>query len=181
MSKREKRRQALIGQQIDGNRFMYDVYGESDPRAMPRFRFHGAVNLDYGTAVKADASNQNYTVFPRYWYIDATFSCARCGNEFCFSASEQRHWYEDRGFYIDSLPRHCLACRQELRRLKSRRQEYDRDIAAALSSGDAALKRQLVEVIDELCECGADLPDKILENRCILAKQIARESSQTEE
>ena len=53
------------------------------------------------------------------WYIDATFLCERCHEEFCFTAAEQKIWYEDYGFYIDSTPKECVACRRELRRRKS--------------------------------------------------------------
>ena len=41
--------------------------------------------------------------------------CERCGEEFWFSANEQRIWYEEWGFRIDSIPKHCAACRKMLR------------------------------------------------------------------
>jgi hypothetical protein len=147
-------------------------FGESDPRVMPRHFFWGALHLEFESALKADVSKQNYSVCPRYWYIDATFHCLRCGREFCFTADEQRHWYEERQFYVDSQARHCVECRHARRELRQRRQEYDRQIAAALQSDDLALKQRLAEVIDELYEFDASLPEKINENRRILAQQI---------
>jgi CxxC-x17-CxxC domain-containing protein len=41
-------------------------------------------------------------------YSDRTITCADCGQEFAFSASEQQ-FYADRGF---SEPRRCPSCRQ---------------------------------------------------------------------
>jgi CxxC-x17-CxxC domain-containing protein len=40
-------------------------------------------------------------------FTDRTLSCADCGNEFTFTASEQQ-FYSDRGF---SDPRRCASCR----------------------------------------------------------------------
>lgn len=153
---------------------MSEFLGEHDPRAMPRHLFFGALDLHFDTALKANIARQNFTVCPRYWYVDATFTCSRCGKEYCFSADEQRFWYEERHFWIGSSPKHCPACRQELRKVKSRRQEYDRDIAVALQSAEIAVKRRLVDVIDELYEVGEDLPDKVHLNRQALAQQIAK-------
>jgi len=89
-----------------------DVFGNTDPKKMPQHFFLGAVSIDYGTAVRADISKQDYTVCPRHWYSDAIFKCADCGNEFLFSAREQRYWYEERKFYVDSYPKCCPDCRK---------------------------------------------------------------------
>src|SRR5688572_18907823 len=119
---------------------------------MPPHFWMGAHSIDYTSAVKADASRQNYTVAPRHWYIDATVACRRCHERFCFSAEEQKSWYEGYGFYVDSFPTHCPTCRRDLRDLKALRQEYDRDIANALAGDDCRLKARLLVVIDRLRE-----------------------------
>jgi Probable zinc-ribbon domain len=111
---------------------------------------------------------------PRYWYVDTIFPCGRCDSEFTFSAAEQRIWYEEHGFWIDSLPRHCLACRRELRELKTTRQEYDRSVEEALHSADPELKKNLTRVIDQLYELGGELPARINENRRRLARQLSK-------
>jgi hypothetical protein len=134
----------------------------------------GGTRLDYETAVKADIANQNYTVAPRHWYIDATMRCTDCDETFVFSASEQRVWYEEFCFYVDSYPKRCPRCRAALRNLKSLRQEYDARIAEAVESKDVELKSRLITIIDSLCEASADLPEKVHENRNILARQMAR-------
>jgi hypothetical protein len=153
---------------------MSEIFGEDDPRRMPRHFFWGSLHIDYATAIKADISRQNYSVCPRHWYIDAVFHCPRCGNNFRFAADEQRLWYEEIGFFVDSQPKHCGACRGELRNVKALRQEYDREIGEVLQSDDCERKQRLATVIDDLCERGGDLPERIHENRKLLAKQIAR-------
>jgi hypothetical protein len=152
-------------------------FGREDPREMPAHFFLGSLRVDYGSAVPADPERQNRSICPRYWYVDAIFPCDRCGSEFAFTAAEQRVWYEEYRFWIDSLPRHCLACRRELRELKAVRQEYDRCVGQALQAGDLELKKRLARVIDQLYELGGELPLQIHENRRRLARQIARAES----
>lgn len=153
---------------------MFSNFGERDPRMMPTHFFMGHLRLDYDSAIKADTSRQNYTVAPRHWYVDATFRCDRCRGEFQFTAAEQKAWYEGLAFYVDSRAEACRACRRELRRLKSLRQEYDREIAHVLAGKEVAAKVHLASVVDRLLEAGEDLPAKVLEHRELLAKQISR-------
>jgi hypothetical protein len=159
------------------------LLGELDcncsPRGMWPYLFSGSLHLDYDSAIKADVTKQNYSVQPRQWYIDATIRCAQCGDSFCFSANEQKVWYEEYGFYVDSFPTRCNACRREQRDLKALRQEYDRDISGALASDDCDLKARMVTVIDRLCEVEEAVPVKVHENRKRLAKQIARQNEKS--
>jgi len=149
-------------------------FGRDDPREMPIHFFLGSLRLDYHTAVRADPGKQNCSICPRYWYLDAIFLCARCDAEFLFSAAEQRTWYEEYGFWVDSRPTHCLVCRRDLRSLKTARQEYDRTVTQVLREGDLASRKRLAEVIDQLYELGGELPARINENRRRLANEIAR-------
>ncbi len=153
---------------------MFDDWGEGDPRRMPAYFFHNCLHLDYTSAVRADLTKQDDAVCPRYWYINATISCDKCGKEFCFTKAEQRLWYEGLKFNLSSFPRHCLGCRKKLRRLKRLRKEYDRDIASALRGQNVEAKERLAAVIDGLCEAGEDLPEGFREKRSLLARQIAR-------
>jgi hypothetical protein len=93
-------------------------FGEHDPKKMPAHLFHAAVQVDYASAVRADITKQDFTVCPRHWYIDATFKCVDCGSEFPFSAKEQFFWYEERRFFVDSLPKRCALCRKKERARK---------------------------------------------------------------
>lgn len=100
-----------------------DAFGDTDPKTMPPHFFHGAVFIDYSTAVRAEVAKQDYTSCPRHWYIDATFRCIDCGKDFLFSAEEQRFWYEERKFYVDSIPTRCPICRKKERARKSAAQK----------------------------------------------------------
>jgi len=148
-------------------------FGSDDPREMPMHLFRGSLRVDYGSAVRSDPGKQNCSICPRYWYVDAFFLCDRCGSEFVFSAAEQRLWYEQYGFWVDSIPRHCVSCRRELRDLKAARREYDANVERVLERGDLESRKQLARVIDQLYELGSPLPPQITENRRRLAKQIA--------
>ena len=148
-------------------------FGSDDPREMPPHFFYRSLRVNYETAVRSDPSRQNCSICPRYWYVDAIFPCARCGAEFSFTAAEQRTWYEEYGFWVDSLPKHCPSCRRELRNLKGLRQEYDQSVAQVLQAGDLESKKRLAGIIDQLYEIGGELPPRINENRRRLAKQIA--------
>jgi len=149
-------------------------FGRDDPREMPAHFFYRSLRIDYGSAVRADPERQNCSICPRYWYVDTIFPCDRCDSKFTFSAAEQRIWYEEYGFWIDSLPKHCLACRRELRELKAARQEYDRGVEEALHSADPELKKGLARLIDQLYELGGELPLRINENRRRLARQLSK-------
>ena len=149
-------------------------FGRDNPREMPAHLFPRCVSMDYASAVRANIAKQNCSICPRYWYVDTIFSCDRCGAEFAFTSAEQRVWYEEYGFWIDSVPKHCLECRRALRDLKGARQEYDRSVAQALHTDDLDLKKRLARVIDELYELGGELPLLLNENRRRLARQIAR-------
>jgi hypothetical protein len=97
-----------------------------------------------------------------------------CGEEFCWSAAEQRLWFETYGFFVDAFAKRCLPCRREQRRIRELRQEYDQEIASVMTCESLEAKERLAEVIDRLCESLSDLPERIHENRRILARQIER-------
>ena len=151
-----------------------DFFGETNSKNMPKHLFWECLYLDHDSAVRADISRQNFTVCPRHWYVDATFRCSKCDTNFCFTAAEQKLWYEDLGFYVDSCAKDCPECRKDNRRTRALRNEYDRDIKTALESNDIEVKKRLSAVIDELCSLDTDLPDRIHQNRHMLAKQIGK-------
>lgn len=98
---------------ILSGRSLEDRQGKSDPRKMPAYLFHDALSLDYDSAQPADISKQNYRVCPRYWYIGATLRCPDCGTEFGFPPEEQKFWYEELKFYVDSFAARCATCRKK--------------------------------------------------------------------
>ena len=151
-----------------------DYFGETSSANMPRHFFWECLHLNHDSAIRADVSRQNYSVCPRHWYVDATFKCTRCSDTFCFTAAEQKRWYEELGFYVDSYAKNCPTCRRDDRQKKLLRQRYDRDIESTLQSKDVESKKHLANVIDELYSYGADLPQKMHANRKVLGNQIAR-------
>lgn len=151
-----------------------DYFGRDDSRHMPVHFFYRSLRVDHRTAVRANPEKQNCSVSPRYWYVDAAFACERCSAEFTFSAAEQRVWYEEYGFWVDSLPKHCLACRRELRTIAAARQEYDQSVSRIMEHGDLESWRRLAGIIDQLYELGGELPPRINVNRRRLARLIAR-------
>lgn len=154
---------------------IFGSFGQYDPRKMPRHLLWGALHLDYATAVRADTARQDFSVCPRHWYVDATFRCVRCDQPFIFAAEEQRFWYEELKLYVDSRAKHCKPCRRELRELKALRQEYDREVEAALArSTDVERKQRVVAVVDALGKGGVELPEKLQNNRRVLSQQIER-------
>ena len=151
-----------------------DWFGEHSPQTMPRRFFGKVVSRDYRTAIRADVSSQNYTVCPRYWYVDAVIKCDACNANFNFTANEQKHWYEDLGFYVDSYAKNCVDCRKLHRSRKSLRQKYDAQIKSVLASTDLHAKIEMASLIDALCDTDASLPTQMNEYRRQLAGQIAK-------
>lgn len=151
---------------------MSDYFGEHDSRRMPSYLFADGAHLAHDRAVRADIAKQNYSVCPRHWYVDATICCVGCGNDYVFTIDEQRFWYEELAFYVDSFPTRCNHCRRTDRQMRDLRNTYDRDIADALESRDSTAKRELVAVIDAMRDGGISLPRKIQEAREALSRQI---------
>lgn len=138
------------------------------PEFLPRALFQNCVRVDPNSAERANESLQRFVVMGRAWYVDATLLCGRCGFEFLFAVSEQRFWYEELKFYVDSFPRLCPACRHH----QKIRTSYDANIAAALASSDLEIKRQVIDLINQLDDQIDPLPDAICINRKRLEKQI---------
>jgi hypothetical protein len=157
-----------------------DVFGDTDPRKMPTHLFFGALNMDFDSAERADISKQDYSVCPRHWYIDATFPCKTCGTAFVFSAKEQRFWYEELRFYVDSQPRRCPACRKKHRKTKLLKQQYERLISKAISSKDVSEKKTVVGILDELASASHCLTERMTENRELLLRQIKKREAETD-
>ncbi len=151
-----------------------DLFGESHPKRMPKHLFFGAQSLDYKTAQQADISKQHYTVCPRHWYVDAAFVCSGCGCEFVFTAGEPRFWYEDRRFWIDSLPKRCAECRKAGRTRLELRQRCDSLIGEALGQCPLETKKQAVQIINELEAAGGELPERMIENRSRLYGELSK-------
>lgn len=155
-----------------------DIFGDTDPKKMPLHLFHGAHEIDYSTAIRANTAVQDCSVCPRHWYIDARFGCADCGTEFLWSADEQRVWFETYRFWVDSQPRHCRDCRAKRRDALNLRQDYDSLVASARSRGTPEQKQRVVEIVDALESYLGSVPDKLSETRRLFQQQLTKHNLQ---
>ena len=56
---------------------------------------------------------------PHYFYVNEQRRCVQCGEEFIFSAKEQKFWYETLKFNFHSQATRCLDCRKKKRNEKA--------------------------------------------------------------
>jgi hypothetical protein len=84
------------------------------------WRYRSTLEIDQSDSVIADTKKQRVTVTAEVVYHSMKLACDRCGEEFWFSANEQRVWYEEWGFWIDSVPKQCPPCRRLLREERGR-------------------------------------------------------------
>lgn len=152
-----------------------DYFGESDSRKMPSHLFRDALSIDHSTAVAADLDKQNYSVCPRHWYVDADFQCVACLKDFTWAASEQKAWFEDYFFWIDSYPKKCKPCRASHRQLVELRKEYDATVAQAQPRGNFNEKRRIVEIVGELESGLGHVPEGIVQTKEVFLRQLAKE------
>jgi len=157
-----------------------DIFGNTDPRKMPGHLFGESLHLDYKTAIRGNPDKQNYSVCPRHWYLDADFNCERCRREFTWTALEQKAWFEDYFFWIDSCPRLCKHCSADRRRLETLRKEYDSIVSDAQPKGAVAQKRRVIEIVCELESAFRSLPERMLETRNLFERQIQKIQSDKE-
>ena len=155
-----------------------DHFGSNDPRKMPKHLFCHAVHLDYDSATRGNPQKQNFSVCPRHWYIDASFNCANCLKEFTWTAGEQKVWFEEYFFWIDSSPRLCKNCIADRRHIESLRKEYDSTVAAARHKGAAEQKNRVIEIVRELESAFGNLPEKMIETKNLFERQIQKEAQQ---
>ncbi len=73
-------------------------------------------------AVRGDIRKQEFCRIchcPRYFYVDVGKNCVQCGQDFLFSAKEQKYWYESLKFHFDSVAIRCPKCRRRQRSEKA--------------------------------------------------------------
>jgi hypothetical protein len=81
------------------------------------------------TVIPADTTRQNYSVLPRRYYFDQLKLCRACERRFIFFAKEQKHWFEDLGFWIDADCVRCPECRRQRRNVNRSFARYSTRIA----------------------------------------------------
>ena len=62
------------------------------------------------TGILADPNRQKVTSFPMFYYFDQKKICNDCQRPFLFFAEEQKFWYEELRFDLNSTCIHCFPC-----------------------------------------------------------------------
>lgn len=145
-----------------------DDFGNTDSRKMPGHLFVGAIHLNHETAIRSNPEKQNCSICPRHWYIDADFKCDSCGKEFTWTAREQKAWFEDYFFWVDSQPGHCKKCMM----FKALGKEYDASVEIARSHGTTEQKLRIIQIVSELEAASGPLPVKMTQTKNRLQRQI---------
>ena len=76
------------------------------------------------TAIPAEAEKQNYAEYSRKLYVDIEESCKGCQREFIFFALEQKYWFEELKFWVDSHCIKCINCRKRDFEIKQMQVKY---------------------------------------------------------
>ncbi len=92
----------------------------------------------------ADPSKQNYSVFPRAYYVDVLRNCRKCERRFIFFAREQRYWFETLRFYVDADCVDCPVCRRDSQVTRRRLRRYS-DLLQKAAPSD----RELMSLVDD--------------------------------
>jgi hypothetical protein len=77
------------------------------------------------TAVIADLSRQTPATVPVTHYFDLERICRDCKRPFIFFAAEQKHWYEELGFGLESDCVRCVECRKRQQGIARQREQYE--------------------------------------------------------
>ena len=77
------------------------------------------------TAIAADLRRQVPATVAVTHYYDVTRQCRDCGRSFIFFAEEQKHWYEELGFGLESDCVRCVPCRKRQRGAAGKRERYE--------------------------------------------------------
>lgn len=109
--------------------------------------------LETGRALKADLDRQVFCDYPPYLaYYDVTMDpCTDCGQPFVFGASEQRFWYEELQFLVQSRPKQCIPCRKKRRE----RNRAHQQLGEATRTLDPRDPEQLATVAQLLYQAGS--------------------------
>lgn len=120
---------------------------EPDDLGRVFFHWHSPVETRVpNTAIPADLSRQSRATVAVTHYFDAKRRCRDCQRPFLFFAEEQRYWYEELGFALESDCVRCTVCRRRQRGLEQKRERYaellhvpDRTIEQSLELADCCL------------------------------------------
>ena len=93
---------------------------------------------------------------------------------FIWSASEQRMWFEEYHFFVDSKATRCKECRKEKRELVTLQRQYNSIVSEARSGKDLAKKKAVVGLVDQIASMNDSVPARLIETRELLLSQIRK-------
>ena len=102
------------------------------------------------TAVKANTSKQKPATFHFTHYFDLERKCRDCDRDFIFFAAEQKHWYEELQFGLDSDCVRCVPCRKKVQGIERTRRQFEDLFHTEDRSPDQSL--MMAECVLELIE-----------------------------
>jgi|SRR5579862_7153654 len=122
------------------------------PKVHLHWRVIGGERIS-NTAVKADLSRQTPATVSVTHYFDEPRVCRGCGRPFIFFAEEQKHWYEEIGFGLDSDCVRCFECRRKARGVVGLQHRYEKLLDSVVRSPRETIG--LADVCLKLIEAGA--------------------------
>ena len=108
--------------------------------------------LQNSRAIAANPAKQLFCNWPPYLaYFDVTLQCVECHASFTFADHEQRYWYEQLGFWVQSRPKRCVTCR----RAQRQRRETAAVLQKAVEQLDPNDAKQLAKLANLFLAAGA--------------------------
>ncbi len=104
------------------------------------------------TAVVADLMRQTPATVPVTHYFDLERLCRDCERPFIFFAEEQKHWYEELGFGLNSDCIRCVECRKQQQNIARQRKLYES--LCHVESGTEEQSIQMADACLSLIEVG---------------------------
>ena len=101
-------------------------------------RLYGDEEFFPGSVLVADTRKQNYSVYPKKYYVDVLNECLSCGAPFVFFAQEQKHWYETLRLHVATDCLSCSHCRAQAIANRQPLKRLSNCAVAAVSTGQRA-------------------------------------------
>ena len=121
------------------------AFGDPYPYAASKARTDQPRRIP-NTAIPADPTQQVAATVPVTHYFDLECKCRACGRPYIFFAKEQKHWYEELGFSLNSDCVRCIECRKQQQGIARDRDLYetlyhvpDRSIEQSLQMAESCL------------------------------------------
>ncbi len=137
MGKRKKRTSdKVVCHPRYGGASIPSAFNATDKMVRDSFWGYKDADIFIESAIPADTSRQNCATFPRGYYVDVLKLCRDCKRKFIFFAREQKHWFEELGFYVDADCVRCTECRVSEKELKRVLQRYSNAIGVENPSNE---------------------------------------------